>query len=139
MFITSTKVFFLNYVNRKAFTNVFFLTLYTTLFVGSMKSSATGFREYRTRLRRHRADRKPRTPFSSDQLLCLEQTFHRQPYLSPAERAHYAAALRLTETQVRLRKKFVTIATVLINTRKKSFPSHKAHRAALISVSLALS
>ena len=45
--------------------------------------------------------KKTRTVFSRSQVLQLESTFDAKRYLSSAERSNLAAALRLTETQVR--------------------------------------
>ena len=91
--------------------------------------------------------RKRRTTFSREQLVNMERTFQKHPYLTPTQRADLAKSLNLAQIQVQVRPstwlryksryvpqlgsdtspgKFINLAQIQVQVRPSTWPRYKS-------------
>ena len=74
----------------------------TTQHSSNFISNPLGGGPIRCHLKKHKADRAPRTPFTDEQLRALESKFRKSKYLTIQERGALADGLKLSDTQVKI-------------------------------------
>ena len=87
---------------RQPFFNPLFMPLQRFIFPQQYPHIPRTIPPLKSSLRKHKADRKPRTPFTSKQLAKLEKMYLEKTYLTVEERSEVSEDLELTDIQVKI-------------------------------------